>query len=81
MQTLTLKAHADQDGIIRLEIPTQITNQEVEIVVVMQTSASEEAVDAMGYPLGYFEEIDRIVADDMIEREQPYDLDERDELE
>lgn len=37
--------------------------------------------NTMGYPLGYFEEIDRIVADDMIEREQPYDLDERDKLE
>ena len=80
MQTLTLKARADKDGIVRLEIPTDVTDQEMEIVVVMQP-VEEEPLDEMGYPLGYFEETYGMFADDPIERNQPLYFDVRDELE
>ncbi|MBZ0276960.1 MAG: hypothetical protein K8I60_12490 [Anaerolineae bacterium] len=80
MQTLTLKARAGKDGIVRLEIPTDKAGREIEIVLVMQ-AVEDEAVDAMGYPIGYFEETYGMFADDPIERHQPLYPDVRDELE
>ena len=80
MQTLTLKARADKDGILRLEIPTKQADQELEIVLVMQT-ITHEPVDAMGYPIGYFDETYGSLADDPIERNQPLHPDTRDEFE
>jgi hypothetical protein len=80
MQTLTLKAHADQDGMVKLEFPTDLAGQEVEIVLVMQP-VEREPVDAMGYPVGYFEETYGSFADDPLERNQPIQPDVRDALE
>jgi hypothetical protein len=60
MQTITLKTHADQDGMVTLVIPTNLAGREVEIVLVMQP-LDAEPVDEMGYPLGYFENIWHVV--------------------
>lgn len=84
MQTLTLKARADKNGILRLEIPTNQADRELEIVLVMQTindAITDEPVDAMGYPIGYFDETYGSMADDPIERNQPLHPDVRDEIE
>lgn len=84
MQTLTLKARADKDGILRLEIPTNQADQALEIVLVMQTikeTLTDESVDAMGYPIGYFDETYGSIADDPLERNQPLYPDSRDEVE
>ena len=70
MRTLTLKARADKDGILRLEIPTENAGREIEVVVVMQT-VDDEPVDAMGYPIGYFEDTYGMFADEPLERNQP----------
>ncbi|MBZ0299850.1 MAG: hypothetical protein K8J31_08925 [Anaerolineae bacterium] len=70
MQTMTLKARSDHDGILKLEIPTNLPDSEVEIVLVMHAHASE-ALDEMGYPLGYFEETYGSFADEPLERNQP----------
>lgn len=80
MKTLTLKARADKDGILRLEIPNYQANQEFEIVLVMQ-SISKKPVDSMGYPIGYFDETYGIMAHEPLERDQPLDLDLRDDIE
>ncbi len=55
MQTITLKARADHNGVVKLEIPTNLADQEMEIVLVMQRLEGQ-AVDKMGYPIGYFDE-------------------------
>lgn len=80
MQTLNLKARTDKDGIVRLEIPTNRVDQDIEIVVVMQTT-DDELLDEMGYPVGYFEDTYGMFADDPIARNQPLQTDMRDELE
>jgi hypothetical protein len=71
MQTLTLNVRSDKDGIVRLEIPTNITDREIEIVLVIQAH-DDEPLDEMGYPIGYFEETYGIFADNPIERNQPF---------
>lgn len=80
MQTITLKAHADHDGIIKLEIPTNLSDHEVEIVLVVQPLATEP-LDDMGYPAAYFEDTYGSFADAPLERDQPAQFDVRDEVE
>jgi hypothetical protein len=80
MQTITLKTHADQDGMVKLVIPTNLAGREVEIVLVMQP-LDAEPVDDMGYPLGYFEETYGMFADEPLVRDQPPQPDARDDLE
>ena len=67
METFTLKARSDKDGMIRLEIPTNISDKDLEIVVVMQTIV-DEPVDAMGYPIGYFDETYGSLKNDPLDR-------------
>jgi hypothetical protein len=80
VQTLTLKARTDKDGVIRLEIPTYKADREMEIVLVMQ-AVDDEPLDEIGYPSGYFEDTYGILADDPIERNQPPYPDVRDKIE
>ena len=80
MQTLTMRARSGKDGIVRLEIPTDKADHNVEIVVVIQ-AIEDEPVDAMGYPLGYFEEAYGSFSDNPIERNQPPLPDLRDAFE
>jgi hypothetical protein len=80
MKTMTLKARADRDGVVKLEIPTNITDREVEIVLVMQ-ALDTEPLDDMGYPIGYFEETYGSFADEPLEWNQPLQPDARDEIE
>ncbi|HVO69189.1 MAG TPA: hypothetical protein VMT24_04035 [Aggregatilineaceae bacterium] len=80
MQTITLKARADRDGMVKLEIPTDLANREVEIVLVLQP-LDPETLDSMGYPLGYFEDTYGSFADEPLERQQPPQPDQRDVLE
>ncbi len=67
MQTITLKARADRDGVVKLEIPTDLANRDVEIVLIIQPFPSEKR-DDMGYPIGYFEETYGSFADEPLER-------------
>ncbi|MDZ4767597.1 MAG: hypothetical protein SGJ24_00575 [Chloroflexota bacterium] len=70
MVTLTLRVRADHAGVVKLEIPDQQPDTEVEIVLVMQ-SAFPQPVDAMGYPIGYFEQTYGSFADEPLTRDQP----------
>jgi hypothetical protein len=80
MRTITLKTRTDQDGIVKLEIPNDFADREVEIVLVLQ-ELENEPLDEMGYPIGYFEDTYGSLADDPIERNQPLYPDVRDEIE
>ncbi len=80
MQTITLRARSDEAGTVKLEIPTDLADREIEIVLVMQP-VETRVVDDMGYPLGYFDETYGSLADDPIERNQPPFPDVRDEIE
>lgn len=88
MQTITLKARADQNGVVKLVIPTNLADREIEIVLVMQPLVPEAvdameslALDEMGYPIGYFEQTYGSFADEPLERDQPLEAHLRDELE
>ena len=80
MQTITLKAHTDHLGLVKLEIPTDLPDREVEIVLVMQ-ALTQKSDNTMGYPPGYFDETYGSFADEPLERDQPEYPDVRDTIE
>ncbi len=70
MQAIKVWGHVGPDGILKLEVPVKTVDQDVEAVVVIQTPAQSTPllVDVNGYPLRFFETLDRIEADDLAER-------------
>jgi hypothetical protein len=79
MQTLTIRARSDHEGVVKLEIPTNMADREVEIVLVVQ-AYEDEPLDEMGYPVGYFDETYGSFANEPLERSQPPYPDARDEI-
>lgn len=67
METIKLTTQIDNTGKLRLDLPTSMANQQVEVLVVLHR-VEDEPRDALGWPIGYFEEIDAIEADDIVER-------------
>lgn len=54
MKTLKLTAQVDENGVLKLEVPTGLSAGAVEVVLVVQSEAFR-AVDANGWPLGFFD--------------------------
>ena len=78
METIKLKTYIGSDGLLKLELPTGISNRDLEVLVVLQPVA--EAVDDLGWPLGFFDRTYGALADDPLERPADLPLDVRDEL-
>ncbi len=59
MKSIQLTSHVGKDGILKIQMPVDITDQEVDVVVVVQPRLKfEPAVDtpeARGWPPGFFE--------------------------
>jgi hypothetical protein len=80
METLKLKAHVGEDGVLKLEVPTGQRNREVEVLVVMQPLNGEET-DSLGWPVGFFDRTYGALADDPIERPEQLPLEDREDVE
>jgi hypothetical protein len=65
MESIKVRQRMRADGILHLEIPTDIHEGEVEVAVTYQKIASQE-VDEQGWPINFFERIYGICADDPI---------------
>ena len=80
METMKLKARIGEDGILKLEVPTGLPAREVDVVLVMQATELQ-AVDANGWPLGFFDRTYGALADDPIKRPPQLPLEEREPIE
>ncbi|MBL8132077.1 MAG: hypothetical protein JNL42_09490 [Anaerolineae bacterium] len=80
METIKLTTHIDDTGTLRLELPTQLANRAVEVLVVLHPTTEQTAV-GQGWPVHYFEAIDAIDADDMVARPDQGVFEERERLE
>ncbi len=65
MQSIKVRQRVGADGILHLEIPTEIQEAEVDVTVNYQRIAPQ-SVDERGCPIGFFERIYGICADDPI---------------
>ncbi len=80
METIKLTTHIDETGTLRLELPTQLANHAVEVLVVLHPMTEQAVVD-QGWPARYFEAIDAIDADDMVIRPDQGVFEERETME
>ena len=93
MESLKVKTHIGADGMLRLELPVDVANTDVELVSVMQSVAistafvnpimSEELKETArknGWPDGFFEETYGTLAANPIERPKQPPLEIRDEI-
>lgn len=80
MEAIKLQAHVGSDGILKLEVPVDVTDEDVEIIVTIKPIHKMESTDDLGYPLGYFEETYGAFADDPLERPPQGEYEIRDEL-
>lgn len=80
METFKLRTHVGSDGVLRLDVPAEMINRDVDVVVVMQ-AVGERAVDALGWPVGFFDRTYGALADDPLERPEELAWDKRDDAE
>lgn len=80
METIKLTTNIDDTGTLRLELPTQLANRAVEVLVILHPT-TEQLVSGQGWPAHYFEVIDAIDADDMVVRPDQGIFEERETLE
>jgi hypothetical protein len=79
METLKLTAQIDADGVLRLAVSTAFHDQSVEVVMVLHPLPG--AVDAYGWPVGFFDRTYGALADDPLERPPQLPLEDRDPIE
>lgn len=69
MQSVTLNYRVGEDGILHLDVPTGITNEELEVTVTFQTltaGTTDTIAQGQGWPPGFFEETFGSCKDDPI---------------
>jgi hypothetical protein len=67
MDTIKAVTRVAPDGLLQVAVPEYFSNQELEVVLVLQTRLPSDEVHP-GYPPEYFARIDAIQADDVMER-------------
>lgn len=81
METIKLQRHVGEDGVLLLELPADFKNVDVEITIAAQASEDNgEEVDALGYPIGFFERTYGAFKDTPIERPPQGEYEQRDEI-
>jgi hypothetical protein len=80
METVKLRTHVGEDGLLKLELPVGISNRELEVLVVLHP-VEQEQVDELGWPLGFFERTYGALVDDPLERPEQLPPDTREKIE
>ncbi|MBF2017827.1 MAG: hypothetical protein IGS23_22050 [Rivularia sp. T60_A2020_040] len=83
MQSIKLKKRVGEDGILHLDIPLGMKDQEVEVMVIYQsieTAIATQTPSDLGYPPGFFEQTAGCLADDPIQRYPQGEFEERESL-
>jgi hypothetical protein len=60
MQSIKVISHVGSDGILHLDIPVGMTNEELEVMVIFQplkSTVQVETPQALGWLPGFFEEV------------------------
>ncbi len=74
MQTIKLDTHVGQDGILKLELSLEVSDMDLEVLIVVQRK------EKRGWPLAYFERTAGSLAADPLERPAQGEYEERDAL-
>ncbi|WP_009547959.1 hypothetical protein [Crocosphaera subtropica] len=61
MESLKIRSRVDADGVVRLQVPVELANSEIDLVVVYQTveksreSKESKTATELGYPEDFFD--------------------------
>ena len=81
MLSISLKGHVRADGTLELRIPTELSETDVEVLLVLEPVKAEEAeLRKTGWPEGYFERTFGSLRDNPITYEPARDFEVREEL-
>jgi len=80
MQSIEVHAHVGADGLLKLELATNLANTELEVLVVIQPHNSLEASENLGWPAGFFEQTYGMFRDNPLERLPQGEYEIREEL-
>lgn len=83
MQSVTVHSHVGSDGVLNLQIPVELKDVDVEVIVTMrplETCDLETIAQANGWPPGFFTNVIGSWKGDPLVREPQGDYPERDEL-
>ncbi len=60
MKSITLRSHVGEDGVLKLQVPLDVTNTDLEVMVIVQPIADTsqlEAAQEKSWSPGFFEEV------------------------
>ncbi len=59
MNSIQLKTRVGADGVLKLEVPVEVTETDLDVLVVFQplTQRPTAAPDKLGWPTGFFERV------------------------
>lgn len=60
MKSITLRSHVGEDGVLKLQVPLDVINTDLEVMVIVQpitTTSSPEAYQEKEWLPGFFEEV------------------------
>lgn len=83
MKSIKLSKKVGTDGILHLDIPVEIIDTEVEIMVIyqpLQSPIQPNTLDDLGYPPGFFEQTYGSCADDPIVIDSEGEFEEREKI-
>lgn len=83
MKTVTLRSHVGSDGVLRLEVPVDFKDADLEIILVIQPQdVAPQKPEDLGWPPGFFEQTYDALADDaMFFRHDQGEFEQRESLE
>jgi len=78
LQPLTFTVHTHANGKVEFTVPVEFADRDIQITV---APLDHPETDANGWPIGYFEQMDAIDADDLVERPDQGNFPERESIE
>ncbi len=78
METITLHSRVGADGLLKLQVPVNATNTDLEVVLIVQPVAP--SAESLGWPQGFFEQTYGRWQGQPLVREPQGDYEVRDEL-
>jgi len=83
MQSINLRSHVGEDGILQLSVPIGMTNVDLEVMVIVQPIVKTESAktsEELSWPPSFFEQTAGALADDPIVRGEQGEYEVREEL-
>ncbi|OUL20562.1 hypothetical protein BV378_29570 [Nostoc sp. RF31YmG] len=83
MQSIKIRSRVGHDGILHLEVPVDLKDKEVEVMVIYQpieATTLTKTLEELGWPPGFFEQTYGSCQDDQIVIDSEGDFENREEI-